>query len=85
MFFDANNLFSCVKLDPTLRYLAVEPAQHRLRARTLRQSSPVMPVYVVHGFRWPRGKIRIHVILNNIDDAAPEWLVGKWKRAKTIA
>ncbi|KAH8727779.1 hypothetical protein GQ44DRAFT_702962 [Phaeosphaeriaceae sp. PMI808] len=35
-----------------------------------------MPTWVVHGFRWPRAQIRIHVILQNIDDAAPEWLMA---------
>lgn len=33
-----------------------------------------MPVYLLHGFRWPRTAIRIHIILNNIDDAAAEWI-----------
>ena len=35
-----------------------------------------MPVYLLHGFRWPRPEIRIHIILQNLDDAAAEWLVG---------
>ncbi|QIW99816.1 hypothetical protein AMS68_005334 [Peltaster fructicola] len=35
-----------------------------------------MPVYLLHGFRWPRGAIRIHIILQNLDDAAAEWLVA---------
>ena len=35
-----------------------------------------MPVYVLHGFRWPRPAIRIHIILNNLDDAAPEYIVS---------
>lgn len=33
-----------------------------------------MPVYLLHGFRWPRPLIRIHIILQNLDDAAAEWL-----------
>lgn len=33
-----------------------------------------MPTYLLHGFRWPRPLIRIHIILQNIDDAAAEWL-----------
>ncbi|CAF9904947.1 MAG: hypothetical protein HETSPECPRED_004831 [Heterodermia speciosa] len=32
-----------------------------------------MPVYLVHGFRWPRLKIRHQVILQNIDEASPEY------------
>ncbi|KAL6704147.1 hypothetical protein ACN47E_008707 [Coniothyrium glycines] len=35
-----------------------------------------MPTWLVHGFRWPRAQIRIHVILQNLDDAAPEWLMA---------
>ena len=35
-----------------------------------------MPVYLVHGFRWPRLAIRQYIILNNIDDAAPEYIVS---------
>ncbi|KAL1310795.1 hypothetical protein AAFC00_001038 [Neodothiora populina] len=33
-----------------------------------------MPTYVLHGFRWPRPLIRIHIILQNLDDAAAEWI-----------
>ena len=35
-----------------------------------------MPTYLLHGFRWPRPLIRIHVILQNLEDAAAEWLVA---------
>lgn len=35
-----------------------------------------MPTWIVHGFRWPRAAIRIHIILQNLDDAAPEWLMA---------
>lgn len=35
-----------------------------------------MPVYFIHGFRWPRPAIRIHIILHNLEDAAAEWLVA---------
>lgn len=35
-----------------------------------------MPVYLLHGFRWPRPLIRIHIILQNLEDAAAEWLVA---------
>lgn len=35
-----------------------------------------MPVYLLHGFRWPRPLVRIHIILQNLDDAAAEWLVA---------
>lgn len=35
-----------------------------------------MPTYLLHGFRWPRPLVRIHVILQNLDDVASEWLVA---------
>ncbi|TVY92736.1 hypothetical protein LAWI1_G002547 [Lachnellula willkommii] len=35
-----------------------------------------MPTYLVHGFRWQRAMIRIHIILNNLDDAAAEWIMA---------
>ena len=35
-----------------------------------------MPVFLVHGFRWPRIKIRHQVILQNIDDASPEYIMS---------
>jgi len=34
-----------------------------------------MPVYLVHGFRWGRVKIRHHIILNNVDDGMPEYIM----------
>ncbi|MCJ1398222.1 hypothetical protein MMC11_001419 [Xylographa trunciseda] len=45
---------------------------------------PVMPAYVVHGFRWPRSAIRIHIILNNIDDAAAEYIVSPGTSASLL-
>jgi hypothetical protein len=35
-----------------------------------------MPTYLVHGFRWARGAIRIHIALYDLDDAAAEWIVA---------
>jgi hypothetical protein len=35
-----------------------------------------MPTYLLHGFRWPRPLVRIHIILQNLDDAAAEWLMA---------
>jgi hypothetical protein len=35
-----------------------------------------MPTWLVYGFRWPRAQVRIHIILQNLDDAAPEWLMA---------
>lgn len=34
-----------------------------------------MPTYLCHGFRWDRQNIRVHVVLENLDDAAPEWTI----------
>ncbi|KAL1985834.1 hypothetical protein VTN96DRAFT_7326 [Rasamsonia emersonii] len=39
-----------------------------------------MPVYKLHGFRWPRGgipSIRVFIVLNNLDDAAAEYIQQK--------
>lgn len=35
-----------------------------------------MPTYLVHGFRWQRANIRIHIILQDLEDAAAEWVVA---------
>jgi hypothetical protein len=35
-----------------------------------------MPTYLVHGFRWSRQSIRIHILLHNLEDAAAEWIVA---------
>ncbi|UKZ47020.1 hypothetical protein TrVGV298_001231 [Trichoderma virens] len=36
-----------------------------------------MPTYLCHGFRWTRRLIRIFVILEDLDDAAPDWITGR--------
>ncbi|CAM1511240.1 Fc.00g087530.m01.CDS01 [Cosmosporella sp. VM-42] len=35
-----------------------------------------MPTYLCHGFRWHRRAIRIFVILQDLEDAAPDWITG---------
>ncbi|RDW91929.1 hypothetical protein BP5796_01323 [Coleophoma crateriformis] len=35
-----------------------------------------MPTYLLHGFRWHRSAIRIHIALYNLEDAAAEWIVA---------
>ena len=35
-----------------------------------------MPTYLIHGFRWNRASIRIHIILQNLEDAAAEWIIA---------
>ncbi|KAF1981187.1 hypothetical protein K402DRAFT_408621 [Aulographum hederae CBS 113979] len=44
-----------------------------------------MPTYLCHGFRWPRPLIRIHIILQNLDDAAAEWLMAPATRQTLLA
>ncbi|KAH8758465.1 hypothetical protein F5883DRAFT_427719 [Diaporthe sp. PMI_573] len=36
-----------------------------------------MPTYLCHGFRWKRRSIRVYVVVQNLDDAAPEWIVKR--------
>ncbi|GAQ10552.1 diphthine methyl ester synthase [Aspergillus lentulus] len=38
---------------------------------------PAMPVYMVHGFRWPRAGftgIRVYIVLHNLEDATAEYV-----------
>ncbi|KAK8105738.1 uncharacterized protein PG998_003789 [Apiospora kogelbergensis] len=35
-----------------------------------------MPTYLCHGFRWHRKSIRYFVVIQDLDDAAPEWIVA---------
>ncbi|KAH6692379.1 hypothetical protein F5X68DRAFT_200801 [Plectosphaerella plurivora] len=35
-----------------------------------------MPAYLCHGFRWHRPSIRVFVVVQNIDEAAPEWIIA---------
>jgi hypothetical protein len=36
-----------------------------------------MPTYLCHGFRWKRRSIRVYVVVQNLDEAAPEWVVKR--------
>ncbi|OAA68964.1 hypothetical protein ISF_03339 [Cordyceps fumosorosea ARSEF 2679] len=36
-----------------------------------------MPTYLCHGFRWHRRDLRVFVILNDLEDAAPDWVIGE--------
>ncbi|RCI08323.1 hypothetical protein L249_8944 [Ophiocordyceps polyrhachis-furcata BCC 54312] len=36
-----------------------------------------MPTYLCHGFRWERRKIRVFVLLHNLEEAAPDWVMGR--------
>ena len=35
-----------------------------------------MPTYLCHGFRWHRISIRHFIIIQDIEDGAPEWIVA---------
>ena len=35
-----------------------------------------MPTYLCHGFRWHRRDIRIFVVVHDLEDAAPDWIIG---------
>ncbi|KAL7949936.1 hypothetical protein V8C42DRAFT_309014 [Trichoderma barbatum] len=43
-----------------------------------------MPTYLCHGFRWTRRLIRIFVILEDIEDAAPDWITGRSSSAAIL-
>lgn len=36
-----------------------------------------MPTYLCRGFRWKRRSIRVYVVVQNLDDAAPEWIIKR--------
>jgi hypothetical protein len=44
-----------------------------------------MPTYLCHGFRWYRRSIRPFVILNNLDDCAPDWVIGPETAASILS
>ncbi|KAI1386635.1 uncharacterized protein F4822DRAFT_322313 [Hypoxylon trugodes] len=35
-----------------------------------------MPTYLCHGFRWHRRSIRYFVVIQNVDEASPDWIVA---------
>ncbi|KAK3182348.1 hypothetical protein K4F52_006351 [Lecanicillium sp. MT-2017a] len=35
-----------------------------------------MPTYLCHGFRWHRRDLRIFVVVNDLEDVAPDWIIG---------
>ncbi len=46
-----------------------------------------MPVYLLHGFRWPRGGftgIRVHIILHNLDDCSAEYIQNTQSQAELL-
>lgn len=53
------------------------PLSSCFAALTDEASFVTMPTYLCHGFRWTRRLIRIFVILEDLEDAAPDWIVGR--------
>jgi hypothetical protein len=46
-----------------------------------------MPVYLLHGFRWPRGGftgIRVHIIIHNLDDCSAEYIQNPVSQAELL-
>lgn len=46
-----------------------------------------MPVYLLHGFRWPRGGftgIRVHIIVHNLDDCSAEYIQNPQSQAELL-
>lgn len=41
----------------------------------LKSAKPTMPTYLCHGFRWQRRSVRVYVVVQNLDDASPEWII----------
>lgn len=35
-----------------------------------------MPTYLCHGFRWQRRSVRVYVVVQDLDDASPEWIIA---------
>ncbi|KAK5553384.1 hypothetical protein LTR46_008743 [Exophiala xenobiotica] len=47
-----------------------------------------MPVYLVHGFRWPREGftgIRVHAIIHNLEDTSVEYIQNENSRSEILA
>lgn len=36
-----------------------------------------MPTYLCHGFRWHRRAIRVYIVVQNLDDGTPEWIITR--------
>ncbi|VUC22102.1 unnamed protein product [Clonostachys rosea] len=43
-----------------------------------------MPTYLCHGFRWHRRSIRFFVIIYDLDDAAPDWIIARGSSAAIL-
>jgi hypothetical protein len=46
-----------------------------------------MPVYLLHGFRWPRvgfSGIRVHIIIHNLDDCSAEYIQNPQSQAELL-
>lgn len=36
-----------------------------------------MPTYLCHGFRWQRQSVRVYVVVQDLEDASPEWIIAE--------
>ena len=46
-----------------------------------------MPVYLLHGFRWPRAGftgIRVHIVMHNLEDCSAEYIQNAHSRAELL-
>ena len=44
-----------------------------------------MPTYLCRAFRWRRQSIRVYVVVQDLDDAAPEWVIKRGSAQSLIA
>jgi hypothetical protein len=61
----------------TLRISFTTPAARALELFLLPHPPPNMPVYLVHGFRWPRdgfSGIRVHAVVHALDEISVEYI-----------
>jgi hypothetical protein len=57
-------------------HLHSPPRHTALQAEEQPVAADTMPTYLCHGFRWHRRSIRVYVVVQNIDEAAPEWIIA---------
>ncbi|KAL9126978.1 MAG: hypothetical protein Q9217_004060 [Psora testacea] len=66
-------------------FMIAAPIASSRYVNNLHQPSSTMPIYLIHGFRWSRKAIRIHVILHNVEDAAPDYTMSTSSNRAMIA
>lgn len=58
--------------------------RHPTPPSSSKSASYIMPTYLIHGFRWSRPLIRIHIAANNLDDCRADNLVGSEESVQTL-